>query len=278
MRFYLCEGGLGDAISLTATVREYHKAYPTEPIFVSTSHRYDRVFRYNPHITAKGPKDARSVALRLEEDSGIGNIAVSFGRQAGIEVSDWTPEFYFPFQYKPPVIKPFALPKRPVIAFDPSARAATRRYPWELWHKALSCLAKKFTLIRVGRTETDYESLKRIKIPPLPCDVDVSDALDLEGSAYVLSMSDLYLGSDSGCAHLAAAVGTPQVIIYSRSRWYSRGYWNTTPVTSVLHPCMGPLCDRVCGNPNGFCLDRIPPSRVVEAVVTAYSRFGRKNA
>jgi len=47
-------------------------------------------------------------------------------------------------------------------------------------------------------------------------DVGVSyvDKLSVVQTAYVLSRSQLYVGPDSGLAHLAMAVGTPAVVLY----------------------------------------------------------------
>ena len=93
MRFYIHEGGVGDVIALTATIREYHKARPAEEIYVSTGKRHDDIFYNNPHL-AGSPKGGAAVVLEMEKYNDVGNLAVSFGIQAGIQVVDHTPEIW----------------------------------------------------------------------------------------------------------------------------------------------------------------------------------------
>lgn len=271
MRYYLPEGGVGDALALTATLREHHKTFPHEPLYVSTSHRYDDVFKGNPHLSIE-PVDARCVVLETELHGDVGNIAVSFGLQAGIEVRDHTPEVY---------LSAVELARAPtftgdVVAVDPWARSSTRRWSMDRWSELCRLLRRAgFTVVSIGKRIADYVT-RKVDNTRLPVDVDLTGKLSLRETFALLRGVDLYVGTDSGGTHMAAACGTPQVCLYSRSPWYSRAYWNTTPVYAGAHPCHKALCNRECGNPFGFCLDDVSVSAMLEAVHMAFKRFPRR--
>ena len=89
--------------------------------------------------------------------------------------------------------------------------------------------------------------------------------------ATVLSVCDQYIGCDSGPAHIAAAVGTPQVTLFSVKSWYQRAYWNTTPVYS-LRAC-DPSCHAKCVTPAQSCLNDIEPEEVIRALTLSIERF-----
>jgi len=273
VRFYLYEGGLGDSLALTATVREYHKKFPLEPITVSTGRRYDAVFQGNPHLAAR-PEGGAAVVLAMEKFNDRGNIAVSFGLQAGIEVVDHTPEIFLTGREREEAAR-IPLPEgRPVLALDPWARSTARRWRWERWEEVVNELAKKYTVVGIGQRVPDYVLGSR-DLRRLPVHLDLTGSLRVRQTAALLERADLFIGMDSGGAHLSAAAGCPSVILYSRSAWHSRAYWNTTPVYSPSLPCAAALCNWKCGNPNGFCLDHVQADRVLETIELALRRFPR---
>ena len=271
MRFYIHEGGVGDVIALTATIREYHKARPAEPIYVSTGRRHDDIFYNNPHVTGGRPKGGAAVVLEMEENNDVGNLAVSFGIQAGIIVTDHTPELWLTDEDR--VHSYWGIESRRVIIVDPWARCAARRWTWERWDEVIAELRRKYLVITCGFRVPDHVSMN-VDNRALKGEIDVTNQLTLRQTASLMERADLYIGMDSGGTHLAASVGCPQVTIYSRSNWYSRSYWNTTPVYNPLHPCIA-MCNRVCGNPLGFCLDGIHAPQVLDAVELALGRFPR---
>lgn len=97
-------------------------------------------------------------------------------------------------------------------------------------------------------------------------------ALDLSGDLTVgelgalLARSQLCIASSTGPTHLAAAVGTPTVGLYSpladQERWLPRGV-----TVEVLRPGVGMTCPTCLGPRCAFfnCMDRIAPERVVAA-------------
>jgi predicted lipopolysaccharide heptosyltransferase III len=80
--------------------------------------------------------------------------------------------------------------------------------------------------------------------------------------------STVFVGNDSGVAHVAAAVGTPQVVVFGSSNVAHWRPWTQGPAEVVREempcaPCPGYTCEEF-GAPE--CIRRVPPARVVAAV------------
>jgi len=78
----------------------------------------------------------------------------------------------------------------------------------------------------------------------------------------------LFVGNDSGIAHIAAAVGTPSVVVFGSSNIAHWRPWNTAPAEVVFEempcqPCHGYFCEKF---PEPECILRVPVGRVVAAV------------
>jgi ADP-heptose:LPS heptosyltransferase len=98
--------------------------------------------------------------------------------------------------------------------------------------------------------------------------VDLGGRLDLAGLAEVLGRAGVVVVGNTGPAHLAAAVGTPVVSLFSPVVPAAR--WRPWGVPHVLlgdqeAPCAGSRA-RVCPVPGHPCLDGVPVAEVVAAV------------
>jgi heptosyltransferase-3 len=80
--------------------------------------------------------------------------------------------------------------------------------------------------------------------------------------------SQLFVGNDSGIAHMAAAVGIPAVVIFGSSNIAHWGPWNSAPAEVVFEempcqPCHGYFCEKF-DQPE--CILRVPVTRVIAAI------------
>ncbi len=80
--------------------------------------------------------------------------------------------------------------------------------------------------------------------------------------------SQLFVGNDSGIAHIAAAVGTPAVVIFGSSNIAHWRPWNSAPAEVVFEempcqPCHGYFCEKF-DQPE--CILRVPVTRVIAAI------------
>ncbi len=115
-----------------------------------------------------------------------------------------------------------------------------------------------------------------------PTEVAVAAELARESTAPIISFSNLslpeltalaararmFVGNDSGVAHMAAAVGAPSVVIFGSSNIDHWAPWATAPA-AVVHeelecqPCHGYFCEKFA---QPECIRRVPVEKVVSAV------------
>ena len=96
----------------------------------------------------------------------------------------------------------------------------------------------------------------------LPLDLSLSEVTVLA------ARSQLFVGNDSGIAHIAAAVGTPAVVIFGSSNIAHWRPWNRAPAEVVFEempcqPCHGYFCEKF---PQPECILRVPVTKVIAAI------------
>jgi ADP-heptose:LPS heptosyltransferase len=98
--------------------------------------------------------------------------------------------------------------------------------------------------------------------------------LSLPELTALAARASLFVGNDSGVAHVAAAVGTPQVVVFGSSNVAHWRPWTAVPAEVVREempcaPCPGYTCAEF-GVPE--CIRRVPAERVVAAVERVISK------
>jgi len=105
----------------------------------------------------------------------------------------------------------------PRIVVHVGAGTTAKQWPVEHWRELIGWLVVRFEaqVVLVGN-KTDRIIARHI-LGPRPRDAvaDWTGQLDLVELAAVVEQADLFVGADSGPAHLAAAVGTPVVALFS---------------------------------------------------------------
>ena len=96
----------------------------------------------------------------------------------------------------------------------------------------------------------------------------VSFELPLPEVAALAARSQIFVGNDSGIAHIAAAVGTRSVVIFGSSNVAHWRPWNKAAAEVVLEempcqPCHGYFCEKF---PQPECILRVPVERVLAAI------------
>jgi lipopolysaccharide heptosyltransferase III len=103
------------------------------------------------------------------------------------------------------------------------------------------------------------------------------DATEVPVASFDLSLSEvaalavrsaIFVGNDSGIAHIAAAVGTPSVVIFGSSNRAHWSPWNKAAAevvyeTMPCQPCHGYFCEKF---PQPECILRVPVDRVGAAI------------
>ena len=158
----------------------------------------------------------------------------------------------------------------------PTAAFYTKQWPTENFARVVEYLAdKKIRAIAVAsRNETRFLTELRAATGS---EVVTFDDLSLPEITALASKAKLFVGNDSGIAHMAAAVDTPSVVIFgssNRAHWYP---WTDAPneiVFETFHcqPCPGFECKEFGDAP---CIRNVK----VDAVTTAITRvLARKEA
>jgi heptosyltransferase-2 len=105
---------------------------------------------------------------------------------------------------------------RPVIAMHPGSGSARKNWPIDRWRKLGDRLLARdpaTRLLLVGG-EADSAQLAALSSAWAGDSVKFARALPLPALAAVLARCTLFLGHDSGISHLAAAAGTPCVLLF----------------------------------------------------------------
>ena len=253
--------GLGDELMLTAWVRAYHKKYPDENIRLFNHRRY--IWENCPWLNVGNKENGLQVdVLKRGWPVAMGLYPRETSKEFGFELEDPTPQIFL----TPAELAVDYWPKtsRPVVAVDPAAGWASRRWIPERWQDVCSeLLDRGYDVVEVGAEV----GMPR---PVLPHTWSLFNLLTVRETAVAIKKADLYLGMDSGLFHLAAAVGTPQVITFGPVRAKDRAYSNTTPIEAPF--ACATKCRESCATPEkgeARCTSQIGTRDVLAAVERA---------
>jgi len=154
----------------------------------------------------------------------------------------------------------------PPIVVHVGAGVPAKKWPSAHWAALLAQLRRRrrAQLILVG--SGDDRPIAQEILNAAPGAIDWTGRLDLSQLAALLEQADLLVGADSGPAHLAAAVGTPVVALFSGTnqpdQWQPRG----SPVVVLRNPVACSPCHRHhCPQPDHPCMNGLDPRLVLTA-------------
>ncbi len=170
-----------------------------------------------------------------------------------------------------------SLPQQPLLAVAPGAAfGPSKIYPPSLLRQVLQELhqARGIHPVLLGASE-EYVGLQELgqslgfgfTLPAPP-------HRGLDEAKAILKKVDVFLGADNGARHIAAAVGTPQVVLYGPTHpaWSAHGLEKTILVRREELHCL--QCHhKVCPLANHPCMAELSPQHVVEAVLNAFANW-----
>lgn len=131
--------------------------------------------------------------------------------------------------------------------------------------------ARGMRLLLTGSVE-DRPAVERItRELPAESVVNAAGRLSVRGLAAAIEMVDAFVSVDSGPAHIAAAVGTPLVVLWGPGILeQTRPIGRLAPVTVVRHappcaPCYGTPLMKTC--PRNVCMESIGVEEVVRSTL-----------
>jgi predicted lipopolysaccharide heptosyltransferase III len=148
----------------------------------------------------------------------------------------------------------------------PAAAFATKQWATENFARVIEYLAEKgFAPVAIAAPSEsaliqDLISASSVAITTF--------ALSLPEVTALAARSDLFVGNDSGIAHIAAAVETPSVVIFGSSNVAHWRPWNRSAAEVVFEempcqPCHGYFCEKFA---QPECILRVPVPRVIAAI------------
>jgi lipopolysaccharide heptosyltransferase II len=161
---------------------------------------------------------------------------------------------------------PFSL-SEPFAIIHPLAASKTKEWQVEKYARTAEFLNDQGLGVAVVGTSGDravlseLRSLSRAPVSPVT-------NLTLPELTAFISRARVFVGNDSGVAHIAAAVQTPSVVVFGSSNRDHWGPWTDSPNEIVYEPfscqpCAGRECKEF-GDPK--CIQTIPTENVLAAI------------
>ncbi|HKU77745.1 MAG TPA: glycosyltransferase family 9 protein [Pyrinomonadaceae bacterium] len=153
-----------------------------------------------------------------------------------------------------------------IALIHPAAAFATKQWATQNFARAVEHLAERgFTSVAIAAPNEQalLEQLRSETSAKV-----VTFALSLPEVTALASRSQLFVGNDSGIAHIATAVGTPSVVVFGSSNIAHWRPWNSAPAEVVFEempcqPCHGYFCEQFA---QPECILRVPVARVTAAI------------
>lgn len=156
---------------------------------------------------------------------------------------------------------------RSLVVIHVGAGMAAKQWPAEHWRRLIAEMHRRHPMqvVLVG-SPSERPIAVAIATGQPKAVVDWTGQLDLDELAALVERADLFLGADSGPAHLAAAVDTPVVALFSGTnrpeQWQPCGRCVVVVRQAVeCSPCHRQHCPR----PGHPCMTRLDPTTVLTA-------------
>jgi predicted lipopolysaccharide heptosyltransferase III len=155
----------------------------------------------------------------------------------------------------------------PFAVIHPAAAFDTKQWAPERFARVSESLAARGLAIVVITASTEAHVADRLRQQATSPVVAFTD-LSLPEVTALLSQARLFVGNDSGIAHMAAAVGAPSVVIFGSSNTAHWRPWAKAPSEVVVEemecqPCHGYFCEKF---EEPECIKRVPVERVLASV------------
>lgn len=149
----------------------------------------------------------------------------------------------------------------------PAAAFATKQWAAQNFSRVIDELKRLQLPVVLIATEREASTIAEIK-QHTDTEVQALTNLSLPQITAILSRARLFVGNDSGIAHMAAAVKTPSVVIFGSS---NRAHWSPWAQSAAevvyeemdCQPCHGYFCEKF-DEPE--CIKRVPVERVTATI------------
>jgi lipopolysaccharide heptosyltransferase II len=157
-------------------------------------------------------------------------------------------------------------PLKPWVLVHPGATAASRRYPVTHWAAVTRELTASFGYpVAFTGSSGEADLIEEIKSASGTPAASLAGELDLGKLGAIISLAPVMISNNTGPAHIAAAAGTPLVVLYALTNPQHTPWQTSCRVLYHDVPCR--FCYKsVCRHGHHACLNEVAPSQVIEAV------------
>jgi ADP-heptose:LPS heptosyltransferase len=159
-----------------------------------------------------------------------------------------------------------AIHERTLVGFGPGSKWPSKIWPEERYLETGARLIERHDICPIVFGGADDRAAGERLISGWRRGVNAAGKLPVREAASVLKSCQLYVGNDTGTMHLAAAMGTPCVVVMAALDW--PGHWNPYGrghvVLRRVVPCEGCLL-QVCQHQAMRCLTEISVDDVFNA-------------
>ena len=159
-------------------------------------------------------------------------------------------------------------PSKPLIAFGTgSTNSMAKRWPAAYFAELADALADRLNahVILMG-TPNESDVARTVVAAMASTPIDLTGKTDLATATAILGVADLFVSNDMGLAHIAAATGTPTIVIFgptNEKTTHPLGpYVELVREQVECSPCMLRVCPI-----DHRCMTRITPTRVFESAL-----------
>lgn len=155
----------------------------------------------------------------------------------------------------------------PYFVVHPGASAASRRWPATRFGAAAREIAQRSGLRAVFTgSAAEHALIEQARLEMGADSVSLAGALDVGALAVLIEGARLLVANNTGPAHVAAAMGTPVVVLYAQTN-PQHTPWGV-PARVLFHevPCRNCL-KSVCPQGHHDCLMQVQPDAVVQAAL-----------
>ena len=165
----------------------------------------------------------------------------------------------------------------PLLAVHLGAGTAAKRWPTRHWDGLIArFLEEGWRVVVVGGSD-DVETSRGLRSHPNLS--DWTGRLTVPRTTALLERADLFLGADSGPAHLAAAAGVVSVVLFSGTnrpaQWRP---WSRRSLVLRARVACRPCHQKVCPLFDHPCMTGLDPERVHRAARLWWSRIHRQES
>lgn len=165
----------------------------------------------------------------------------------------------------------------PLLVVHSGAGMAAKRWPRRHWKTLIEkFLRDGWRVVVVGGKEDP--PLSRI-LEPHERFLDLSGRLSVTRTTALLERAELYIGADSGPAHLAGSTGTTSVILFSGTNNHRQWRpWSRRSLVLRKRVSCGPCHQKACPLEGHPCMTGLDPDRVHRAAVRWWRRVRRSSS